>query len=141
MKFNNLPEISATPLIIQGLVACTWTHFTNTGPQCIRLRPSCFHLLPTGSANTVHITETKGLAVLAVPIDIPTWDSDFEKDCRIRLHVVCQLFNVTLEVLEPLTTNIVRYHNVREFYTGQHRKNDIVHVAVPILPHFPPIEF
>jgi len=99
------------------------------------LGPSGFYLLPAGPANAIHTTETKSLAVLAMPIDVPTWNSNLDEGCWVNLHVVCQVFHMMPEIFASLTTDIVCYDNPWEFHTRQCGENNVVHVAVPDVTH------
>jgi hypothetical protein len=76
-----------------------------------------------------------------MPIDVPTWDSDLDEGCWVKLQVLCQLFHAMPEVFAPLTTDIICYDNPWELLASQCRKNDVVHVAVPDIAPFCPIEF
>ena len=66
-----------------------------------------------------------------MPIDVPTWDSDLNKGCWIKLQIICQLFHAMPKVFRPLATDIIYYDNLLQFHTCQCRENYIVHVAVP----------
>jgi hypothetical protein len=130
-KSNDFAEVPSDPMIVQGVVACGWTHFTDARGQRVYARPCCFDLLTDCSPCTLHIAQVEiFLTSLAVAIDMPSRDSHVDLSRIWNLHSFREFFHSFSEILRPLTDDVICDNDAEERDAYKGGENGEIYAAI-----------
>lgn len=131
-KAYDLTEVPCIPVIVQRVVPCPWRHLSHTRGQRISGRPSRLYFFSTRPSGPSCITQTKiPSTLLSVSVYMPAWNCDVDSCCWVELHGLREVRHASPEILRPLTADVVRDKNPREYDTNESRKDNVIHTTIP----------
>lgn len=121
----------AIPVDIERFVSSGRCHFANTGAKRVCAPPRLLDLITTEASNSFQVPDMEViLARLAVPVDVPGWNRDVQRDTLREMQCFREIPHSGTVLTQPLTSDVVCQHDSCQGQADESRKDDVVHVTV-----------